>query len=52
MSIHNSNDDYQDLLKSEEIDVTTENIPNGPRVNENGAKVRGGDKCWKEIKNC
>ena len=29
---------------------TPKNAPNGPRVNANGVKVRGGDKCWKEIK--
>ena len=50
MSIQDSDDDYQDLVQSEETDNTTENVPNGPRVNANGVKVRGGDKCWKEIK--
>ena len=50
MSIQDSDDDYQDLVQNEETDNTTENVPNGHRVNANGVKVRGGDKCWKEIK--
>ena len=50
MSTHDSDDVYQDLVQSDDIDDTAENVPKGPRVNENGVKVRGSDKCWKEIK--
>ena len=50
MSTHDSDDNYQDLVQSEDIDDTAENVPKGPSVNENGVKVRGSDKCWKEIK--
>ena len=52
MSIHESDDDYQDHVQSEEIANTTENVSNCPRANENGVKVRGGDNCSKEMLCC